>query len=348
MEITNELLAAYAEGNVSNDERMAVRDHLMHNPDSMQTVMLMMDKAYCHMEDDDGQNLYSGDCLINRIDALYDEIMSDPAVAPSCKTIPATAMAADNIIDNRCAVRCEGMALRKLGISVTDDELFEESKAEGWLKPQGTPLHLVGRLAAQHGMAVAHRYDCTTEDIRQALEKGSVVIAAVDRGELSDDWEAKKLEDTEKGEIPDHVVVVESLAEDTVTLSDSSTPQHFDTYTLEKFIDAWQYSSCCIIIIDKGEDYEPHPIDLSDVEIEDELTELREAIAENAHEVWAYNRKKEGWRYGPKRNDEKKLHPDMTAYSQLPDSERQYDRDMAVNTIKLVKKLGWDIVKKKH
>ena len=82
-------------------------------------------------------------------------------------------------------------------------------------------------------------------------------------------------------------------------------------------------------------------------EISEDLIELREAIAENAHEVWAYNRKQEGWKYGPERDDVKKMHPDMIAYSQLPESEKQYDREMAINTIKLVKKLGWDIVKRK-
>lgn len=76
------------------------------------------------------------------------------------------------------------------------------------------------------------------------------------------------------------------------------------------------------------------------------MLELREAIAENAHEVWAYNRKKEGWSYGPFRDDDKKLHPDMIAYNRLPESEKEYDREMAMNTIKLVKKLGWEIKKK--
>lgn len=36
--------------------------------------------------------------------------------------------------------------------------------------------------------------------------------------------------------------------------------------------------------------YTQRPIDLSDVELEKELNELREAIAENAHEIWASKR----------------------------------------------------------
>lgn len=59
------------------------------------------------------------------------------------------------------------------------------------------------------------------------------------------------------------------------------------------------------------ETYNPEPIDLTEVELPEELKELREAIAENAHEVWAANRKADGWNYGARRDDLKKEHPCM-------------------------------------
>lgn len=46
MEITDELLAAYAEGNVSDAERSAIRDYLMKNPDELESVMMMMDEDF--------------------------------------------------------------------------------------------------------------------------------------------------------------------------------------------------------------------------------------------------------------------------------------------------------------
>ena len=94
------------------------------------------------------------------------------------------------------------------------------------------------------------------------------------------------------------------------------------------------------------ETYKPEPIDLSDVELTDDLDELREAIAENAHEIWAESRQAEGWTYGPERNDVLKQTPDMVPYSRLPESEKEYDRDMAMKTIKLLKKLGYDIIRR--
>ena len=96
----------------------------------------------------------------------------------------------------------------------------------------------------------------------------------------------------------------------------------------------------------KKKTYIPNPIDLSDIELPQELDELREAIAENIHEVWSAGRMKEGWTYGPERDDKLKKHPDLIPYSDLTESEKQYDRETAMNTIKLVIKLGYELTKK--
>ena len=75
--------------------------------------------------------------------------------------------------------------------------------------------------------------------------------------------------------------------------------------------------------------------------------ELREAIAEHAHDAWATARRKEGWTYGPVRDDRRKQHPDLVPYASLPEGEKEYDRLMATNTIKLLKKLGFEVVKRR-
>lgn len=46
MEISNELLAAYAKGNVSRSERDNVRQYLTQHPEEMETVLMMMDDDY--------------------------------------------------------------------------------------------------------------------------------------------------------------------------------------------------------------------------------------------------------------------------------------------------------------
>ena len=77
----------------------------------------------------------------------------------------------------------------------------------------------------------------------------------------------------------------------------------------------------------------------------DSFEELREAVAENAHDMWALERQSEGWTFGSKRDDSKLETPDMVPYSQLPESEKQYDRLMAEDTLKLLLALGYKIEK---
>ena len=89
--------------------------------------------------------------------------------------------------------------------------------------------------------------------------------------------------------------------------------------------------------------YTPQPIDLADVQLPEELNELVEQIAENVHEVWAQNRMEQGWVYGEERNDELKHHPCLVPYSELPGTEKVYDRDTAIGTLKLICKLGFKI-----
>ncbi|MBO7227150.1 MAG: Ryanodine receptor Ryr [Bacteroidales bacterium] len=91
--------------------------------------------------------------------------------------------------------------------------------------------------------------------------------------------------------------------------------------------------------------YNPKPIDTSDVVLTDDLNELVEKMAENVHEIWAQSRMKQGWTYGPERNDELKHHPCLIPYGELPEVEKDYDRDTAVETLKLILKLGFKIEK---
>ena len=91
--------------------------------------------------------------------------------------------------------------------------------------------------------------------------------------------------------------------------------------------------------------YKPLPIDTSDIELPDSLTPLIEAIAKNVHDVWAKSRIAEGWVYGEKKDNEKKTTPCLVPYEELPESEKDYDRNTAIDTLTLVMKLGFDVKK---
>jgi len=91
--------------------------------------------------------------------------------------------------------------------------------------------------------------------------------------------------------------------------------------------------------------YVPHPIDTSRVVLDEEIRRLTERLAENSHDIWAQGRLREGWHYGPKRNDDRKEHPCLVLYNDLPESEKEYDRNTAMETLKAILALGYRIGK---
>lgn len=93
------------------------------------------------------------------------------------------------------------------------------------------------------------------------------------------------------------------------------------------------------------EPYLPSPVDTSNIYLPEELNKLIEQMAKNVHEVWAKNRIEQGWTYGEVRNDDYKQHPCLVSYEELPDEEKKYDRDTAIETLKLICKLGFKIIK---
>lgn len=92
--------------------------------------------------------------------------------------------------------------------------------------------------------------------------------------------------------------------------------------------------------------YLPSPLDTAEIALSDDLVGLTEEMARNVHDVWAQSRLSQGWRYGEARNDREKTHPCLIPYEELPEEEKEYDRRTATETLKLIMKLGYEIVKK--
>lgn len=90
--------------------------------------------------------------------------------------------------------------------------------------------------------------------------------------------------------------------------------------------------------------YDPKPINVDDVVLPQELLDLTERIAANVHDVWAESRIREGWTYGPAKDPAKKETPLLVPYDELPESEKDYDRNTALSTLKLIIKMGYNIV----
>lgn len=87
--------------------------------------------------------------------------------------------------------------------------------------------------------------------------------------------------------------------------------------------------------------YEPKPIDTSSVQLTHDILELTELLAKNVHDRWASQRFAEGWRYGPQRDDARKESPNLVPYEMLPETEKDLDRNTAMQTLKSIVGLGY-------
>ena len=96
----------------------------------------------------------------------------------------------------------------------------------------------------------------------------------------------------------------------------------------------------------KKETYQPQPIDTTGVELPKELEKLVEQMSKNVHDVWAETRIAQGWTWGEKRDDNQKKHPCLIPYEDLPEEEKEFDRNTSIGTLKLIVKLGFKISKR--
>ena len=312
-QISDELLAAFLDGNTNAEDTMRVL------------------------------NAAEQDMELQEIIRIASEVDEDMAITVKPTIIPMTAMAAKKKETYLCDIECEEFVLHQFGIEVTHKSLLDTAYKNCWLKDNGMPLYNIGRLLEKNNLSVSRRYNSTIEEAVRLLSAGNQLIAVVDDTLLGN-------AQSSANQHPNHAVAISSISVETdeIILFNPNTDEELTKYSISSFMEAWRQSNNYLVVINTTDRfiYEPSPIGLDDVELSEDLSELQEAIAENAHEIWAKNRRDQGWSYGPERNDQKKETPDMIPYCNLPESEKLYDREMAMHTLKLVKKLGFEIVKK--
>ena len=312
-QISDELLAAFLDGNTNAEDTMRVL------------------------------NAAEQDMELQEIIRIASEVDEDMAITIKPTIIPMTAMAAKKKETYLCDIECEEFVLHQFGIEVTHKSLLDTAYKNCWLKDKGMPLYNIGRLLEKNNLPVSRRYNSTIEEVVRLLSAGNQLIAVVDDTLLGN-------AQSSANQHPNHAVAISSISVETdeIILFNPNTDEELTKYSISSFMEAWRQSNNYLVVVNTTDKfvYEPSPIGLDDVELSEDLSELQEAIAENAHEIWAKNRRDQGWSYGPERNDQKKETPDMIPYCNLPESEKLYDREMAMQTLKLVKKLGFEIVKK--
>lgn len=143
--ISDELLAAFIEGNVNADEMARVLRAASDDADLQEAL--------------------------------------DIALQINDDALPMMQMAAEGG-RNLCDVQCEAYILQQMGVDTSFEELFEVAKDNRWIRRAGTPLFRIGNLLEYMGLEVNRKYDVAVGDIKSALDKGYGIIAAVDCDKL--------------------------------------------------------------------------------------------------------------------------------------------------------------------
>jgi len=276
--------------------------------------------------------------------------------------------------DNMCVIQCERRIIqdmrasrrgRTLLTSLKEEKAFVDGQSDPgkeawirnlekrfpkkdseWLTEKGTALFNIGRILEENGLTATRHFMSGLDEIKKALSRHEGVIVVLNE---------RMLLGEESNGIPDHAVCVLSIGDNSICLFNPSTGREMDEYPLQNFFPAWETSHKYAVMAGRrgSKKYNPHPKKLlKGIELPDDLNNLAEALSEFAHDTWAEEKIRKGYRYGPTTNDDKTkgplTHRDLRPYSELTEAEKVYDRDMSDSILKLVKRLGFTLDKPNH
>uniref|UniRef100_A0A3Q3JZU9 Ryanodine receptor 3 n=1 Tax=Monopterus albus TaxID=43700 RepID=A0A3Q3JZU9_MONAL len=89
--------------------------------------------------------------------------------------------------------------------------------------------------------------------------------------------------------------------------------------------------------------YKPSPLDLSDVKLTPGQEMLVDKLAENAHNIWAKDRIKQGWTYGIQQDLRSKRNPRLVPYVLLDERTKKSNRDSLREAIRTLIGYGYNI-----
>lgn len=203
--ISDELLAAYLDGNTSEEETKQVLQALKEDK---------------HLQE-----------VLNVALQAEDEVSIIPLQSEDLPMLQMAALSGENV----CAVLCEIFILQRHHIPYHEEQLVNTAREKGWLKPEGTPLFCIGNLLALSGLEVKRQNDSTINDLKLALEDEDDVVVGVDREKLYAD-------ENDPEDMTNHAVVVTAINDDYVTIFDPYKKPDIIDIPVTEFIDAWKES----------------------------------------------------------------------------------------------------------
>lgn len=321
MKITQEKINQFLKGETSKEETAEIMLHMAVNPDLEEQFVIKQRLDY--------------------VDAQLEDYGS---------FIPVRSMAADDG-KNLCDFQCESYILKTKGNKIEESALSEKARHNYWLRNEGTPIYNIGKLLESEELLVNRCTNATMANMVDALND-HMVIAVVNGDTLLGRTVDILDPDFSLENEPNHAVVVLNVDKenDKVKIYNPAEGDEATEYGLKVFENAWEESKNYMVTVREKkfpQEYNPQPIDVSNVTLDSDLEELVEFIAENAHDIWAIDKFKDGYSYAPldANGKEQKGHNHyLVPYCMLDDEGKKPDRKMATGTIKLLKRLGYRLV----
>ncbi len=217
IEITDELIACYLEGNLTEEERSAVEAYLSENEEAMD------------------------DLLMARAEMAYqDDIANTSVFARSMFDYDDLAMAAASEKMD-CAIKAQQMVLANYGIEASVEELTELAKKNGWFEEgKGSAFDFVGELLNTYGVESVQMRNAGIYHIMHELSQGHKIIVGVDN------------ETDVANDKAQHVMLVVGI--DTtdkehlkVVVRDPSHPENEQVFLAKDFMEHWKSTGCFMV-----------------------------------------------------------------------------------------------------
>lgn len=149
-----------------------------------------------------------------------------------------------------CAFQSQALILREYGFDVTQEDLMQIAKEQGWyVEGYGTPEDKVGKLLEYYGLDTSITEGNNIFNLANELAQGHRVLVTVDSGELWSPGLGEKLEDLLIGEQADHALLVVGVdtsnpSDVKVIVTDPGNGNTQYAYSEKEFMDAWKDSNC--------------------------------------------------------------------------------------------------------
>ena len=263
--ISEEMLGAYLEGNLTADE-VGYVESLLETDDVLKELVDEVHDISCDftgtdsygMRDDVEDELIGFQLpeldlsMITKIEDMDNMLNSESNVSFGKLT-------QEDILQkypDTCAIKSQQIILESHDVNISEDELVIESIDKGIYEPGqgGTSMMDVGVLLEDHGMVVNRFINASIDDIALELAQGHHVIVGVDSGELWKPGTWENFEDFLNSSGADHALIVSGIqvnpltAEREIILTDPGTGEIAQTYTVEQFMDAWDDSANFMVI----------------------------------------------------------------------------------------------------